>query len=50
VPQALDQGPSAEARISGADAPTARAQATESNDEASRPSQNRRHHDGALPR
>jgi hypothetical protein len=50
VPQALDQGPSADTGISGADAPTERARATEANDEASRPSPNRRHHGGALPR
>jgi hypothetical protein len=50
VPQALDQGPSADTGIAGADAATESARAVEANDEASRPSPNRRHHGGALPR
>jgi hypothetical protein len=50
APQALDEGRSAEAGISGADAPTARARATEANHEANDPSPIRRHHGGALPR
>jgi uncharacterized protein DUF3306 len=50
VPQAPDEGRSAEAGISGADAPTASARATEANHEASDPSPIRRHHGGALPR
>jgi hypothetical protein len=50
LPQASDEGLSADTGIAGADAATQRARAIETSDEANHPSPNRRCHGGALPR